>query len=72
VLTERGRSLEQVIAAETDKLTQRALSTFAPAEREAVICALRAIRRNLSTELPAGLAALSQGSRISGSDTAWR
>jgi MarR family transcriptional regulator, organic hydroperoxide resistance regulator len=54
LLTDRGRSLEQVIAAETDKLTERALSTFSPAEREAVIRALRAIRRNLSTELPSG------------------
>jgi MarR family transcriptional regulator, organic hydroperoxide resistance regulator len=72
LLTERGRSLEHVIAAETDKLTQRALSTFGAAEREAIIRALRAIRRNLSTELPAGLAPLRQGSRISGSDTSWR
>src|SRR6478609_4411595 len=40
VLTERGRSLEDVIAAETDKLTERALATFGPAEREAVIRAL--------------------------------
>jgi DNA-binding MarR family transcriptional regulator len=46
VLTERGRSLEDVIAAETDKLTERA--TFGPAEREAVIRALAAIRRNLT------------------------
>ncbi len=28
LLTERGRSLEHVIAAETDKLTERALATF--------------------------------------------
>ena len=48
VLTERGRSLEDVIAAETDKLTERALATFGPAEREAVIRALAAIRRNLT------------------------
>jgi len=47
-LTERGRALEGVIAAETDKLTERALATFGPAEREAVIRALTAIRRNLS------------------------
>src|ERR1700749_3601360 len=31
VLTERGRSLEDVIPAETDKLTERALATFGPA-----------------------------------------
>jgi MarR family transcriptional regulator, organic hydroperoxide resistance regulator len=48
LLTERGRSLEHVIAAETDKLTERALATFGPGERETVICALAAIRRNLT------------------------
>jgi DNA-binding MarR family transcriptional regulator len=47
LLTERGRSLEDVIGAETDKLTERALATFGPAEREALIRALTAIRRNL-------------------------
>jgi DNA-binding MarR family transcriptional regulator len=47
VLTERGRSLEDVIGAETDKLTERALATFGPAERAALIRALTAIRRNL-------------------------
>jgi DNA-binding MarR family transcriptional regulator len=47
VLTGRGRSLEDVIGAETDKLTERALATFGPAEREALIRALTAIRRNL-------------------------
>jgi DNA-binding MarR family transcriptional regulator len=48
VLTERGRSLEDVIGAETDKLTERALATFSPAERKALIRALAAIRRNLA------------------------
>jgi MarR family transcriptional regulator, organic hydroperoxide resistance regulator len=48
LLTERGRSLEGVIAAETDKVTERALATFSPAEREALIRALTVIRRNLS------------------------
>src|SRR5690242_14386316 len=48
LLTERGRSLEGVIAAETDKVTERALATFSPAEREALIRALAVIRRNLS------------------------
>jgi hypothetical protein len=48
VLTERGRSLEGVIAAETDKVTERALATFGPGERETVIRALAAIRRNLT------------------------
>ena len=37
-----------MIAAETDKLTERALATFGPGEREAVIQALTAIRRNLT------------------------
>src|SRR5258708_12021672 len=36
LLTEQGRSLEHVIAAETDKVTERALATFGPAERETV------------------------------------
>jgi hypothetical protein len=36
-----------VIAAETDTLTERVLATFEPAERETVIRALAAIRRNL-------------------------
>ena len=44
----RGRSLEHVIAAETDKLTERALATFTAGEREAVIRALHTIRRNLT------------------------
>ena len=48
VLTERGRSLEDVIGAETDKLTERALDTFGPAERKALIRALAAIRRDLA------------------------
>ena len=47
-LTERGRSLEKVIAAETDMLTERALATFGPAERKAVIRALQTIRQNLT------------------------
>jgi MarR family transcriptional regulator, organic hydroperoxide resistance regulator len=48
LLTERGRSLEDVVAAETDKLTERALATFGPAERNSLIRALVAIRRNLA------------------------
>ena len=48
LLTERGRSLEGVIAAETDKVTERALAAFGPAERESLIRALAAIRRNLT------------------------
>jgi hypothetical protein len=39
-----------VVAAETDKLTERALATFEPAERETVIRALGAIRRNLTAD----------------------
>jgi DNA-binding MarR family transcriptional regulator len=49
LLTERGRSLREVIDAETDKLTERALATFEPADRETIIRALHAIRRNLTT-----------------------
>jgi DNA-binding MarR family transcriptional regulator len=48
VLTDRGRSLEKVIAEETDLLTERALATFGPAERRAVVGALRDIKRNLA------------------------
>src|SRR5579862_1047039 len=48
LLTERGRSLKGVIAAEMDKLTDQALATFGPAEREALIRALVDIRRNLA------------------------
>jgi MarR family transcriptional regulator, organic hydroperoxide resistance regulator len=48
VLTGRGRSLEQVIATETDQLTERALATFGPAERAALLQALNDIRRNLA------------------------
>jgi DNA-binding MarR family transcriptional regulator len=47
-LTDRGSSLEEAIAAETAKLTELALATFEPDEREMVIRALRAIRRNLT------------------------
>jgi DNA-binding MarR family transcriptional regulator len=47
-LTDRGSSLEEAIAAETAKLTELALATFEPDERETVIRALRAIRRNLT------------------------
>ena len=36
------------VAAETDKVTERALATFGPGERETVIRALAAIRRNLT------------------------
>jgi MarR family transcriptional regulator, organic hydroperoxide resistance regulator len=49
LLTERGRSLEEVIAAETEALTERALASFDPAERETVVAALRAIRKNLTS-----------------------
>ena len=48
MLTDRGRALEKVIAAETDRLTDRALATFSPAERTALIHALVDIRHNLT------------------------
>ena len=50
LLTERGRSLRDVIDAETDKVTERALVTFTPTEREMVIRALQDIRRNLTAD----------------------
>jgi DNA-binding MarR family transcriptional regulator len=48
VRTERGQSLEKAIAAETSQLTERALATFGPAERAAIVRALGDIRRNLT------------------------
>jgi DNA-binding MarR family transcriptional regulator len=48
MLTDRGRALEKAIAAETDRLTDRALATFGPAERAALIQALVDIRHNLT------------------------
>jgi DNA-binding MarR family transcriptional regulator len=47
-LTERGQSLEHAIAAETDKLTERALATLTAGERETLIRALHTIRHNLA------------------------
>jgi MarR family transcriptional regulator, organic hydroperoxide resistance regulator len=47
-LTSRGRDLEKVIDAEMHRVTERALAVFSVAEREALINALRQIRRNLS------------------------
>jgi hypothetical protein len=43
-----ARTSGRIDAAETDKLTGRALATFGPAEREAVIGTLTAIRRSLT------------------------
>lgn len=48
MLTDRGRALEKVIAAETGRLTDRALATFGPAKRAALIQALVDIRHNLA------------------------
>jgi MarR family transcriptional regulator, organic hydroperoxide resistance regulator len=48
VLTERGHSLEEVIADETGRLTERALATFTPDERTAFIRALYDMKRNLT------------------------
>lgn len=48
MLTDRGRSLEKVIAAETELLTERALASFDGAERAAIVRALKDIRRNLA------------------------
>jgi DNA-binding MarR family transcriptional regulator len=49
-LTGRGRELEKVIDAEMHRLTERALATFDGADRDALVAALRQIRRNLSTD----------------------
>jgi DNA-binding MarR family transcriptional regulator len=46
-LTARGRALEKDIDAEMDQLTERALGSFGPAERAAVVVALEKIRSNL-------------------------
>jgi DNA-binding MarR family transcriptional regulator len=48
-LTDRGRSLEKDIDAEIDRLTERALDGLSPADRAALIRALAAIHRNLSS-----------------------
>src|SRR4051794_6542685 len=47
VLTERGRALEDAIGREMAQLHERALATLGPAERAALIEALREVRRNL-------------------------
>jgi MarR family transcriptional regulator, organic hydroperoxide resistance regulator len=46
-LTARGRALEKDIDAEMDQLTERALGSFGPDERAAVVVALEKIRSNL-------------------------
>ncbi len=46
-LTTRGRALEKDIDAEMDQLTERALGSFGPDERAAVVAALEKIRSNL-------------------------
>jgi DNA-binding MarR family transcriptional regulator len=50
MLTDRGRALEDVIGTETDRLTERALASFGPADRQRVVRALRTIRRNLTSD----------------------
>ena len=46
-LTARGRALEKDIDAEMDQLTERALGSFGPGERAAVVAALEKIQNNL-------------------------
>jgi len=48
-LTDRGRALEKDIDREMDQLTERALASFSPAERTAVVCSLQDIKRNLES-----------------------
>lgn len=50
VLTDQGRALEEVIGRELDRLNERALATFAPAEREAFIQALKKVQNNLADD----------------------
>ena len=47
VLTERGRTLEQVIGEEMDRLSDRALAGLDSAERAALVRSLNRVRRNL-------------------------
>jgi DNA-binding MarR family transcriptional regulator len=54
-LTERGRQLRNVMDAEMRELTERALATLAPDEREQAVRLLEEIRKNLSP--PPGTAA---------------
>ncbi|MBO0822053.1 MAG: MarR family transcriptional regulator, partial [Nocardiopsaceae bacterium] len=48
-LTDRGRSLERDIDAEIARVTDRALDGLSPDDRRALIRALGAIHRNLSS-----------------------
>jgi DNA-binding MarR family transcriptional regulator len=48
-LTDRGRALEEVIDAEMNQLTDRALASLSAPERDALISALELVRRNLGT-----------------------
>lgn len=48
VLTPRGRTLEQAIGREMQQLSERALASLGPSEREALVRSLNRVRRNLS------------------------
>jgi DNA-binding MarR family transcriptional regulator len=52
VLTEKGRALEEVVGRELDRLNERALARFTPAERTALIDALTKVRKNLTEHRP--------------------
>jgi MarR family transcriptional regulator, organic hydroperoxide resistance regulator len=54
VLTEKGRELEAVVGGEMDQLTERALASFSPVERAAVISSLKRIQANLTDSRPPG------------------
>jgi DNA-binding MarR family transcriptional regulator len=47
LLTERGRALEGAIGKEMDELSERALASLDPAERQALVRALSSVHRNL-------------------------
>ena len=48
VLTPRGRTLEQAIGREMQQLSERALASLGPAERESLVRSLNRVRRNLT------------------------
>ncbi len=47
-LTDRGRALEKILDAEMAQLTDRALASLTPAQRDALVIALEQVSRNLS------------------------
>lgn len=52
MLTEKGRSLEQVIGREMRRLNTRALSGFSPTERATLVRSLKQVLANLDSRSP--------------------